>query len=262
MDQPIRILQFTDLHLFSNTQEKLVGLNPYNSLQKVIAKAKQDISSRLGLIVLTGDISQDYSLESYEIAKKNLSEFSCPIIATMGNHDSLVMFAKVFGATFTVFTLGKWCIVLLDTHYSGRVSGQIEEGNLNFLRESLEQYSDQSILIFLHHQVLPVGSSWVDNIGLKNSAQFLEIVDQYKNIKAVICGHVHQENVTSRFGVDYFSTPSTSWQFAKDNNHFKLDSLMPGYRWLDLYSDGSFKTEVVRIDYSSEFIPDLNSKGY
>ncbi|EKE01784.1 MAG: hypothetical protein ACD_21C00052G0002 [uncultured bacterium] len=267
MKQPTRILQLTDLHLFSDPKTKLIGFNSYQSLQKVMELVANGIvEKKPNLVALTGDVSQDYSLESYETAAKIFNTFSCPIAAIMGNHDYPQVFAKIFGdptkESNKIFNLNNWSIIFLDSHWPEHVGGQLAQTELDFLRKTLAVLLKQHVMIFVHHQVLPVGSAWLDNIMLSNAQQFLEIIDQYQNIKAVVCGHVHQATTTTRLGVSYLSTPSTSWQFAVNSPGFKLDTLMPGYRWIDLYEDGTFKTEVVRIDYSDTFIPDLNSKGY
>jgi len=93
--------------------------------------------------------------------------------------------------------------------------------------------SDQPTIIFIHHHVLPIDSNWLDRINLRNASEFLAIIDQYKNVKAVVCGHVHQDTTIYRQDVIFLSTPSTSWQFAVKSYNFSLDNLMPGYRWIN-----------------------------
>lgn len=267
MNQPQRILQITDLHLFSDPETKLLNFNSYLSLQQVMTLVANDIGVKPPhLIALTGDISQDYSLGSYETAVKFFAKFSCPVLVTMGNHDYPPMFTKVFGdpteSNNKLFTLDNWLILFLDSYWPEHVGGQLAKDELDFLRNILVGSSSKHVLIFVHHQVLPIGSVWLDKLMLNNAKQLLEIIDQYSNIKAVICGHVHQDTMLTRNGVSYFSTPSTCWQFAFKSRDFKLDSSMPGYRTIDLYPDGTFKTQVIRIKYNDSFIPDLKSKGY
>lgn len=264
VNQITRILQITDLHLFSSKETKLVGVNTFQSIQRVLAKISDDIKqNHANLIILTGDISQDYSTASYKIAADLLQQFTCPIAITMGNHDHQTFFTEVFGQPSQVISnINNWKILVLNSNRSQHVDGQLSDNELDFLQKSLAASGKLPVLIFLHHHVLPVGSYWLDKIGLSNDKQFLEIIDQYQNIKAVICGHVHQEMLVIRKNVPFYSTPSTSWQFEAKSHNFKLDTLMPGYRWIDLYQDGTFKTGVIRIDYDEKFVPDISSKGY
>lgn len=267
ISQPTRILQLTDLHLFGDPKTKLIGFNPCKSLQQVMVSVADSIVKKPpNLLALTGDISQDYSLTSYETAKKIFHNFPCQIAATMGNHDYPPTFTDFFGDptqdSNKLFTLDNWRILFLNSHWPEHVGGQLAQIELDFLCRALATSREQHVMIFLHHPVLPVGSHWLDKIMTTNAAQFLEIIDQYHNIKAVICGHIHQQTHIMRLGVSYLSTPSTSWQFAVQSYDFKLDTLMPGYRWIDLYENGTFQTEVVRIDNDDTLVPDLNSKGY
>jgi Icc protein len=57
------------------------------------------------------------------------------------------------------------------------------------------------------------------------------------------------------------STPSSCIQFAPGSECFKADDQPPGYRWLDLYSDGRIETAVSRVT-GVTFEVDLDSSGY
>jgi len=267
MNQAAKILHLTDLHLFGDQKTTLVGINPLQSLQQVIDKILNELQQKKpDLIILTGDISQDYSLASYKITTKILQQFSCPIATTMGNHDYLSSFIKIFGDPTQIVTkisnLTNWRILLLNTHWSDHVGGQLTDNDLTFLQKSLSLDSRQPVIIFLHHHVLPIDSNWLDKIKLQNSSQFLEIINRHKNVKAVVCGHVHQDTSILYKGITFLSTPSTSWQFTVRSRDFKLDDLMPGYRWINLYEDGTIQTEVIRIEHNDAFIPDTNIRGY
>jgi Icc protein len=267
ISRPIRILQVTDMHLFGDPKTNLIGFNPYQSLQRVMLSiADSTAKNPPSLLASTGDISQDYSLASYKTAKKIFHNFPCPIAVTMGNHDYTPAFTDLFGdptqENNKLFTLNNWSILFLNSNWPEHIGGQLAQTELDFLSSALQASYKQHVIIFLHHPVLPVGSYWIDKIMTNNAAQFLKIIDQYHNIKAVICGHIHQETNISRLGVTYLSAPATSWQFAVQSYSFKLDTLMPGYRLIDLYKDGTLQTKVIRVDYDAAFVPDLSSKGY
>ena len=80
-------------------------------------------------------------------------------------------------------------------------------------------------------------------------------------MRAVIWGHVHQTFEQQRKGVRLLATPSTCVQFLPDSKEFAVDMVPPGYRWLELYPDGTLKTGVERL----QMIPgeiDLGTRGY
>lgn len=267
MKQTIKILHLTDLHLFGDQQARLVGIDPLQTLERTLTKILDDLpQKRPELIVLTGDISQDYSLASYQLLTQMLRPLSCTIAVTMGNHEHQANFTQVLGEPTSIVNgispSSNWRILLLNSHWPEHVAGILTEHELVFLEKNLELNSKQSVIIFLHHHVLPVGSFWLDQTKLQNSAQFLAIITKYPNVKAVVCGHVHQATMNQYQDITFLSTPATSCQFVPKSHGFKLDNLMPGYRFIELDADGTLATEVIRIAHDATFVPTTNSKGY
>ena len=80
-------------------------------------------------------------------------------------------------------------------------------------------------------------------------------------MRAVIWGHVHQTFDQLRKGVRLLSTPSTCVQFLPNSEEFAVDMIPPGYRWLELYPDGTFETDVVRLQTIPGEI-NLGTRGY
>jgi Icc protein len=99
----------------------------------------------------------------------------------------------------------------------------------------------------MHHQPLPMGSAWLDGVGLRDAAEFLKVVDGHDNVRVVLWGHVHQASDRQRGAVRFLSTPSTCSQFLPGSDFFALDDRPPGLRWLELHADGSVNTEVAWV---------------
>ena len=267
---PIRVLQLSDLHLFQDQAAIMpgIGINTYDSLQHVMRLVDESVQQQTpSLMAITGDVSQDHSVASYQLTKQIFRHLTFPIIATMGNHDDYAMFTQALNdpkdSAQKIVYLGNWMILFVNSNWPPyHVPGKLDDNELVFLNTALTAGSDKHVIIFMHHHILPVHSAWIDKIGVTNAAEFLSIIDQHHNIKAVVCGHVHQESYRERNQVQYYSTPSTSWQFLSNSDGYQLGSLMPGFRWLDLYEDGTFTTGVMRIPYNPKFIPNLNNQGY
>src|SRR5690606_20318060 len=115
--------------------------------------------------------------------------------------------------------------------------------------------------ICFHHHPLSMGSRWIDTIGLHNADELLAIVRRHNNVRCVLWGHVHQESDQIIDGVRYLSTPSTCVQFMPGSDDFAIDTLAPGYRWLDLHPDGRVDTGVSRVE-DIAFDIDYSVKGY
>ncbi len=261
-----RIIQLSDFHLFSDKKGTLLQVNTHDSFSAVLSLLPKIMNEKpVSLIVLTGDLSQDHSAESYQYCAQAFQQFDCPIAWVPGNHDSFSVSQSVLGRSHFSnkkhFILSPWQIILLNSSQKGQVSGYLAQDQLLFLKNNLKQYKDYT-LVMLHHHILPIKTAWLDKFNLENSHDFLKLIAEFSNLKAVICGHVHIESHLSHEQVDYYSTPATSVQFKQYAQEFALEALMPGLRILDLYENGEIITSIERIPFCDQFLPNNQSEGY
>lgn len=80
-----------------------------------------------------------------------------------------------------------------------------------------------------------------------NGAALLTLTARHANLRGILWGHVHQAFDTRVGHARALATPSTCVQFLPGSEHFALDTLTPGYRWLDLHPDGRIDSGVERI---------------
>ena len=83
---PIQFIQITDTHLLETEQGHLLGLETQYSLDCVL-KTVQSENSDIDFFVVSGDLSQDGSLSSYQRLKDSLAPFKVPSFWFAGNHD-------------------------------------------------------------------------------------------------------------------------------------------------------------------------------
>ena len=103
-------------------------------------------------------------------------------------------------------------------------------------------------MICLHHPPVPMGSTWLDTVGLDNGAEFLERITASGRFRIAIFGHVHQQYDAEHAGIRIIATPSTCRQFAEGSDEFALDDKPPAYRRINLHADGSFEHELIWLD--------------
>jgi Icc protein len=248
----IKLLQFTDTHLYQDETGKLKGTNTQASMQACIDHAHSHHTA--DAILLTGDMTHDASPEAYHRMNKAFSVFEVPVGVIPGNHDlASVMYQEADPAFATdKIELDNWIIVLLNSAVPGHEHGLLEKDELNRCQELLTEYKHHHAMICLHHQPVPVGSRWLDTMQLQNCEEFLGMVKNNENVKAVVWGHVHQSFRTDYAGIPFIATPSTCIQFKPDSNQFALDSKTPGYRWFELKQNGQLETGVEFIEYDLE----------
>jgi Icc protein len=150
---------------------------------------------------------------------------------------------------------------MLDTLVAGSVGGKLAISQLQLLERALEAAPDTHHLICLHHHPVPIGSSWMDSIGLANPDALFEVLDRHANVRALLWGHIHQEFDSWRKGVRLLASPSTGVQFEPGSERFRVSAQPPGYRWLRLHDDGRLDTGVSRIS-PLEISVDCDVSGY
>lgn len=265
----LRVIQVSDCHLFRNPEASLLGVNTEASLQAVLQHIQAN-EKGVDLLLLTGDLSQDRSCESYERMATYAAELALPTAWVAGNHDDGPLLDEVFceaGLTKqSQVMLGAWQFILLCSAQPHEVAGFLSAETLKLLDTSLSQHPQCYQSIVFHHQPLLVNTQWMQHLGLLNREAFWEVLNRHhahypNTIKAVIFGHVHQALHVELQGVSCYSAPATCFQFKTGSDEFQLDDLPQGYRWYHFYPSGKIETGVIRLpQYVGEFLVD--AKGY
>ena len=238
------LLHITDNHLFADPNEGRHGVSSVDAFQQVLASATE--VRKPDLVVDTGDIAHDRTLEVYEMFVSMVRDFvDCPLIATPGNHDLAGPFDQVLSRE--AITMKGWQIVTVDTHIDDTVNGVISENEMNRLEVEL-RFSDSPTIVFGHHPATEIGCAWIDVHRIENGDAFLQKLGKYPQVKAYVAGHVHQAYEGHANGIRLMTTPSTCWQFKTDSASFAVDDLAPGWRWLELRADGEIDSRVERLD--------------
>jgi Icc protein len=243
----VQLLQVTDPHLYGDPSRKLYGVNTAESLRRVLETALA-AGPVPDAVLVTGDIGDDLSEAAYAQFRAALTGCGAPVFCLPGNHDAPALMARLLDADGFQYCgrtrLGAWGLLMLDTHLPGSAAGRVADAELERLDAELGAMAGLPVLVALHHPPLPVGSPWLDAVGLDNAAQLLEVLDRHPQARAVVAGHVHQEFAARRGAVDYYTTPSTCAQFTPRTPRCVMDRRPPGYRWLTLHPDGSHATQV------------------
>jgi Icc protein len=141
-----------------------------------------------------------------------------------------------------------WSIVALDSHVPGDPAGRLEPAELVRLDAELGETRGRHVVVCLHHPPLPVGSGWLDAVGLVNADDVLAVIDAHPHVRLVVSGHVHQAFDATRGPVRYLTTPSTCAQFTPRTEKCLMDLRPPGYRWIVLRGDGTVDTRVAWLE--------------
>lgn len=241
------IIQITDTHLMDHPDSEFIGVNPEQNFHAVI----DDILRRyphIDAIIHTGDLAQIAVPYTYQRYLQYMEKLNIPFFHIPGNHDDIRYFPfHQPPPKLATVDLGQWMIILLNSAVPGKTDGWIQSEQLEYLHVLLQQYMDKNIILACHHHPFEMKSKWIDQHKLKNTAQFIDTLKPFSNIKAVICGHVHQDSTTQWNHIQFISTPATCVQFKPLSENFALDHAAPGYRCLHLNENGQLKTHVHRL---------------
>ncbi len=243
---PLKLLQFTDTHLYGDESMELRGVATYPALLRILAQARNEIAAADALLV-TGDLVQD-DVSGYATFRKVFASLGKPVYCLPGNHDvAPAMRAALEGPPFHVgghADFGAWRVVLLDSSLPHLAQGELSAESLAQLDTALAAAPRQHALVCLHHHPVAMGSRWLDGVSLRNPDAFFQVIDRHPQVRAIAWGHVHQAYEGERNGVRLFGTPATCTQFLPKSNNFAVDRAPPAYRSFTLHADGSLETAV------------------
>lgn len=244
----VTIVQLTDSHLGSREDYLVRSVNTLESLFRVAKKAALE---EYDFVACTGDISDIGTKDSYIqflklVNKTNLNNVFC----VPGNHDDTANMESVLGKEFIKKRLfsQNWLFLTINTHVPNQNYGYISSDQIEQLMQSIQTNPDRFVSIFMHHHTVPVNSSWIDKSMLRNADEFITTIQSYSNVRAVVCGHVHQDYRVKHGHISFICSPSTCMQFKRLQHEFCLDSLPPAYRMLYFHSNGKVSTEVKYIE--------------
>ena len=244
----VRLLHVTDPHLFADPSREIYDVRTAESLRRVLVEALDGSAPRPDAILVTGDIGDDESEQAYRNFRETLRGYGIPVWCLPGNHDDPRRMARLLDSGGFRYCghaeFGHWGLVLLDTHLPYDPSGYLSAPELARLEADLQAMADKHVMVCLHHPPFPVGSAWLDALGLRNARECLAVIERNPQVRAVLAGHVHQAFDQREGRLRYLTTPSTCAQFTPQTADCVMDLRPPGYRWLQLNPDGSIETEV------------------
>ncbi|NIP18257.1 MAG: phosphodiesterase [Xanthomonadales bacterium] len=245
-ERDFRIIQLSDCHLSADPDATYRGLPARAALEQVVAQARR---WRPDLVLVTGDLSEDLTEESYASLTRVLDEFRAPVLTTPGNHDDPRLQLKYFPdtplETPLVLDAGNWRLVVLNSSVPDEVPGALTDTMCEGLATALDERAGPK-LIALHHQPVPVGSQWIDRYPLREPERLWTILDGRDDVRAVTWGHVHQVWRSRRDGIELLAAPSTVSNSLPFRKEFEQDPAGPACRWLKLGPGGRLVSGILR----------------
>jgi len=251
---PRYLLQISDCHLMPDPAEPFRGLDTDATLRAVVADALAQ-GIEFDHLLLSGDLVHHGGADAYRRLLDILSPLPGERHWIPGNHDEHAAMREAaelpLGRERVV--CGDWRLLLLDStdRPDGCGGGSLGEAELAWLRRELTESAEHPLLVVLHHNPVATGSRWQDRIMLGNAAEFSRIVSASPQVRAVLCGHVHQHQQLRLGDIPLWSAPASSIQFKPGQDDFTLEDdpveSRPGYCIYRLDADGGIGVQVRRV---------------
>ena len=246
----MEIIQITDLHISCDMDFEKNNCRPYHKLKQTLDAIASNHRHDLYLVI-TGDLSGDDSVESYNHIKSLLKAYAFNVSLLPGNHDNPELMESICDnqISFSVpDQLNKdYAFFNFNTQVEGKVKGCIKKSQIDDFNNKLRNHV-KNIILFTHHPITEIESKWIDKHVAYNSNLLIDLMHSYNNLQFnVFSGHVHQEFFKEIKNVRLFTTPSTCYQFKPHSDEYCIDEkLSNGYRVISLH-DNTVSSHVVRL---------------
>ncbi|WP_414566136.1 MULTISPECIES: metallophosphoesterase family protein [unclassified Anabaena] len=216
----------------------------------------------LDFLLLPGDLTQHSEPENHLWLQKRLAKLPFPTYVVPGNHDVPVLQAnqqsiafadfphyyRQFGYTdpqqlyYTQQLLPGVRLIGLNSNLfneQGEQIGRLDPQQLSWLEEVLAAFTDELILVMVHHNVVehiphqsrhPLGKRYM----LENSPQLLQLLQHYQ-VQLVFTGHLHIQDIACSQGV-YDITTGSLVSYPHPYRVFEFRQDKQGREWLQVLS--------------------------
>jgi len=276
----VRFAHLTDIHLHSKRSAP-IGLA--TALQHV-----DSIEDRPDFIINGGDAIYDAlevdraTLEQWELWKRVWkAENSLPVKHCLGNHDVWGWNKKSgtsgnesgWGKRYSLdqlelekshyrFDHGGWEFVILDSITADKDTiyrADLGKQQFEWLEGVLADLpTEKPVVIISHIPILTVGDvGWARELAKQPIAhkmlvhqdrgELLQLFGKHPNVKLCLSGHTHLTEQIQIAGISFVNSGAVSGLWWKGNNAHTDE----GYGLIDLFDDGSFKTQYSSYQWNA-----------
>lgn len=230
IDTDTFLVQLTDTHIREPGRLAYGRIDTAPYLRNAVASVLA-LRQRPDAVVITGDLVDFGRPAEYAHLAELLAPLDLPVYLLPGNHDGRAALRQAFpghaylgeggegGDGFVQYSVavGGLRLIALDTSVPGAPHGALCAGRLDWLEAELLRWTDQPVVVAMHHPPFVTLIGHMDAIGLQEGGAALEaLIARFPNVERVICGHLHRA-IEVRFGGAIAATaPGPAHQVALD----------------------------------------------
>lgn len=228
----IKIGQISDLHI-GKCDDFVQGIDVCNNFRVALNAMKKE---KIDLLVLSGDLSDNGYVESYEFINQEMSNYKGPWCFIAGNHDNIQKMNQVFniesdlrnGEYYYKKEVLNHTIFFLDSS-----KNYISKEQLDWFEAEAKKVNE-NFLLFVHHPPCIAGHRFMDaKYALQNISEVQDVLNKFDELKYIFSGHYHSI-LQSEFGnKKVFICPSTQMLIDEYTPYFCLKSSKPSWQIID-----------------------------
>jgi 3',5'-cyclic-AMP phosphodiesterase len=210
------------------------------------------------VVIVTGDLVDHGTAAEYAQLRALLAPLAMPFYLLVGNHDHRDNLRAAFpehaclrGRAFLQYTIEDFPVrlVMLDTNVPGQAKGRLCDERIEWLAARLAEQPARPTVIAMHHPPFKSGNTPLDRFDLAGADALSEVVSRYRNIEAILCGHLHRPTQTRFAGTLAMTCPSTAHQhhFGLGDSPFGFDMEPPSFQ-LHRWDGLSLVTHTALVD--------------
>ncbi|HWK78174.1 metallophosphoesterase [Microbacterium sp.] len=207
----LRILHLSDTHFSGDGGRHYGVVDTAEHLRRALAHVGHLL---FDLVVVSGDVSEDGTEESYRLVREQLTPWAqargARLVFAMGNHDRREAFRAVLGGgqpdageqelagidldrpVASVATHEGWRVIVLDSSVPGVGFGGLEDEQKQFLRETLVTPAENGTVVVVHHPPVGAQTDLLQALALdeQDGRDLIDIVAG-TDVRVILSGHYH-----------------------------------------------------------------------
>ena len=219
----MKLLHLTDIHL-TPPPGTIARRDPVANLDRALDHALTHHTDAAAIFV-TGDLSDWGDDEDYARLRTRIADVPLPVHLAIGNHDERAVFLDHFphlgtdGFVQYRVDLPDHVALVLDTWEDGTHAGSFCEARAAWLDARLAE-ADAPVLLFLHHNPVPIGIAPMDRIMLLDADRLGEVLDRHPGrVRHIFHGHCHLPLSGTFRGVPFSAPRGTNHAAWPDFGH-------------------------------------------
>lgn len=256
------IAHISDTHLLGGNRKLFSRVDVKKNLHTLLERLRAT-GMAFDAFVFTGDLADVAEPEAYRWIRAQVEpvaqELGAQVVWVMGNHDEREPFAReLFGEESDgsprdrVYDINGLRIIALDSTVPGYHHGELEESQLQWLRDELATPAQHGTILALHHPPIRSHNPLVRMIELFRQDSLADVV-RGTDVRTILGGHLHYSTFGTFAGIPVAVASATCYTVDVGMSRDNLMTAVDGgqsIQFVHVYEDTVVHSVVPVDEYS------------